>query len=513
MKHPRIYDQLVSAGAKLLASASARFQSAFTKRKGEARMAALVGPYTSGRYGPRQWDKYEQVRQYQSWVYRCVQFIAQGTRTPPQIVKVTPDGDRDRYNVALKRWRQKGYTLDTMPERRKFLSEIQRKATVGPVESHEEYEYLPNTHPAVRLMNDPNEPQTGVKFWQAVGTFEELTGESFIWVVENGAGQPVELWVLPSQWVTPRNDGSSGRLVDFYEVRAVNGPIEIFAPEEIIWSKNDNPWHPLMATSPLQTQAATVDAYNMIQVARFAAMDNGTMAGGVITMPPDVQTDQTILSRLEMRFLAKNGGPQNAGRPLILEGGLQWTPPSAALEIAFMQGSDQLRRYVMAHYGLDEAMMGFSNSSTYAAAVITRRSLYERVFAPRLEDRAAMLTERLLPRFGTDLRAVYVQDTTTQDPDVKRNDWQLAVNAKAVTQNEIRTELLGLEPVDDPAADMLPRDPLDALGGGMGGWDADPGQTKPEETPRPGFTAFGGGPDDVVPKGMINRLAELNGKH
>lgn len=503
MKHASLYDRLQRTAAKFLSAVNP-----FGARSaGEAKFAKIASPGTTYRYGVgRTWDKQNQVLHYRSWVSRCIEFIAQGVRQPPEIVRVTAAGDRERYGVAVKSAKSGG---GDMPVSRKFLSAVRRKAAVGPIKPNEEYEYLPDNHPAVRLVNDPNGPQTGIKFWQQCSTYEELTGESFIWIVENGAGVPVELWVLPSQWVTPRNLGLTGRLVDYFEVRAVNGPIEIFQPEEIIWSKNDSPFHPLYATSRVQTASTTIDAYEMTEIARYAGLENGVSAGGAIKMPADVVPSQDIIDRLEARFLAKFGGVQNAGRPLILEGGLDWVPPTGAAELAFLQSEDQLRRYIMAQFGLDESMMGFANHTTYAAAVITERMLFKSVFGPRLEDRAATLTERLLPRFGPNLRVIYTPNTTTEDPDAKRQDWQLATNARAVTVNEIRTELLGLEPVDDPEADVLPSDPLTSLAGDMGGWDAEPGQTT--GVARPGFaTNVGGGPDDASPK-WVNRIAELNG--
>jgi phage portal protein BeeE len=330
-------------------------------------------------------------------------------------------------------------------------------------------------------------------------------------VVPNGAGVPVEMWVLPSQWVTPRCDGITGKMVDYFEVRAVNGPVEYFDPDEIIWSKNDSPWHPLYCSSRVQNASTTIDAYEMTETARYCGLENGIMAGGVLSFPADVQTDQAIIDRLEARLLAKNGGPTNILRPLITEGGLTWTPPDGGWELAYLQSSDQLRKYIMAHFGLDESMMGFANHSTYAAAVITESSLFKRVFAPRLENRAATLTECLLTRFGTDLKAIYLPTVTMMDPDTKRGDWQVAISANAVTKNEVRVELLGLEKSEDPAADELPTDMMSALGGDMAGWDDEPGQEKPDgafgKVPRPDMGTFGESSD----KGLVNRLADTNG--
>ncbi len=522
MKHPTVYDRLQRLGGKLLTA----IKNPFTARdRGEKRMAQLIGPWSASRYGSgRSWDQFQQVAHYRSWVARCVEFLAEGVRTPPRIVRVLPQINGQSFGMAVKEWRAKN-ALKREPRpfpdefRRKVLTKVRQKAAVGPIDSDEEYEFMPDDHPAVRLMNDPNAPQTGVKFWQLMGTYEELTGNSFVWIVENGAGQPVELWILPSQWVTPICTGLTGRLVDWYEVRAVNGPVQVFEPEEIMWSKNDNPWHPLMVSSRVQQAATTIDAYEMTEAARYAGMENGLMAGGVFSYPADVNVTEAMANRLRDKLLAQYGGPQNAGRPLIVDGGLEWTPPTGELELAFLQSSDQLRKFIMAQFGLDDSMMGFSDSSTYAAAVITEKSLFKRVFSPRMENRAALLTERLLPRFGPDLRAIYVPDTTTEDPDARRADWQVAVGANAVTVNEIRTELLGLEPMDDPSADELPQDPLMSAAG----WDEEGNPIQGGEgdgefggdVPRPSkIPAFGesGGDEEKDDKGLVNRIA-LNGKH
>jgi hypothetical protein len=192
---------------------------------------------------------------------------------------------------------------------------------------------------------------------------------------------------------------------------------------------------------------------------------------------------------------------------------MEWTPPPDGIELAFMQSQDQLRKFITAQFGLDDTMMGFSDAHTYAAAVITEKSLFKRVFAPRYENRAALLTERLLPRFGPDLRAIYIPKEQTEDPDAKRGNWQLAIGARAVTINEVRTELLALEPSEDPAADELPQDPLTSAAG----WDMEPGQEKPPgefggEVPKPPkIPAFG--ESNGEDKGLKNRIASLNGSH
>jgi len=472
----KLYDAVVNAGKAALSL----FRVQTARREGERRMSAMTGTWgVNGGWGMAQWDSYTQIQQYKNWVYKCVDFLAINTRQPPDIVKMVGSADRNAYNHAQKAY--KSGAVGEQPQFRKFLSHVSKKSAVGQIREHHEYEFLPDDHPAVRLVNDPNEPFTGIKFWQYVSMYEELTGQSFIWKVPDASGRIVELWCIPSQWITPRATGHE-RFVDYYECRPIGGPIQYFDPAEIIWNKADSPWHPLAAQSPTQAAATTIDAYQMVETSRYSAMETGVTNRGVFTTPADVSLSQQAVDRLETRLLAKFAGPTNAGRPLILEEGLTWTPPASESELQFRESLDGLRRYIMAHYGLDEAMMGFANFSTYAASVVTDKNLYKRVIAPRLENRAACLTERLLIDFEPGLKAIYLPNSKDEDPDDKRANWQAAMNYKAVTKNEVRQGLLHLEPIDDPSADELPQE--------MAGF-GDMGPLEDEQQAE-GFSRFGG---------------------
>lgn len=458
MARGKLYDAVRKAAASL-------FKLEIPRQAGESRMSKMVGTWgANGGWGINQWDSYTQIAQYKNWVYRCVSFLNEQTRQPPEIVRITSEGERRQFNQAQKAY--KTGQIAEQPQYRKFLPYVAKKSAIGNVREHEEYEFLPSDHPAVRLVNDPNEPFTGIEFWEYVGMYEELTGQSFLWKVPNGAGQIVELWCLPSQWMTPRSSGN-GKFVDHFECRPTGGPIEYFSPEEIIWNRRHSPWHPLAVTGPVQAAADTIDAYSMVETSRYSAMENGVTSRGVFQTPVDVSLSQTAIDRLETRLLGKFGGPTNAGRPMILEEGLQWIPPAAEAELQFGASLDGLRRYVIAHFGLDESMMGFANFSTYAASVVTAQNMFSRTIAPRLERRAAILTERLLSDFEPGLKAIYVPNIKDRDPVEERANWQAAMSYKAVTQNEVRQHLLKIEAIDDPAADELPKDQM-ALGmGGM----------------------------------------------
>jgi hypothetical protein len=378
---------------------------------------------------------------------------------------------------------------------------------------NEEYEFLDAEHPLTRLLRDPNDPETGVSFWYEFVLFNRLCGESFALVVESDSGRAdeTELWVIPSHWVWPVCDGRD-RLVDRFELYAPGGrdPVGHLEPEEVIWWKRPSPLGKLAAASPLQAMAGDVDTYEKITAARNFALDNGAAVGGTITVPPNVTLGDDTVARMEARFAQKYAGVFNFNRPIILEGGAVYTPTPAENELAFMQTADQLRKYVMAGWGLDEVVLGFSSVPSRAAAVAAIYNVNESTINPLRAELAAVLTEKLGRRFDERAR-IFWEDDTPLDPDAVRQDYTAGVGVNAVSANDYRTHVLGLEPYPEEVYDRPLVSPGlvnpgkdsgdDWDGQGLGGFGNPPpgGGVTALSPPDPGGAVPFGGDADLTP--------------
>lgn len=457
-----------------------------TPSSGERQMANMfAAPWAY----PGTWsgEKIAQVEAYRGWVAVCVRFLSHKIGTVPTACYVNQGGERLKWQSRVKAWHAgKG----EQPEHRKWVSKVRQKSLTGPIKEDEDVEYLDDDHPLIRLINDPNEPDVGSDFWPYFTMFRFLCGESYIWKVRKGKPDPeasgrdrgdvVEMWVLPSPWVTPRP--GRDRLIDHYEVRpyttgSTGGPVILHRDDVIRWSEK-SPIHPLGSYGQTQSAAAAIDVYQMLETARYNGLNNGGDPGSVWILPEGVSNvSPEVMRDLASRFQGRYAGVRNAGVPLVLPGGSTFVPRDGQVEVAYAQSLDQMRDYVMAHYGLDKSLMGFSDSSTYAASVIGMQRLKHQVIAPEQMQLAQLLTERLAVEFDDDIAIVFQEGPTLIDPDERRANWQLAISHPAgpcVTKNEVRVELLGKEPIDDdPNADILFYQPgliksedLEAVAGG-----------------------------------------------
>lgn len=428
--------------------------------RGEAMFAGWGG---SGISTPGSWtgEKLAQVRAYQGWVAVCVDFRANRVGRVPTAVRVAPAGERAKYQSRVKAYH--AGKADALPSHRKWVSHVRRKAMAGPLGDHEDVEKLDDGDPLVRLLSDPNGPENGTEFWPHFVMFRDLCGESYLWKVRDDGGRVVELWVLPAPWVTPYS--GNDRLVDYYEVRpwGGSGRVARLKPEDVVCWRKKSPLHPLASYGPTQSAGTTIDTYGMLEAARYAALQNCSDAGGVITLPDGADDiDPDTLNRFMARFRANVQGLGNVGKPLVLMKGMEYKSRDSALELAYQSSLDQSRDYVMAFYELDKTLMGFSDAASYAAPAVAWKKLKTSVIGPLQVNLAGVLTERLAAEFGDEYAVVFEDDGGFDDPQEKRANWQAAMSCPAgpaVTQNEIRQELLGLEPVDDPEADALHYNP------------------------------------------------------
>lgn len=149
------------------------------------------------------------------------------------------------------------------------------------------------------LLNRPNEFQGQDAFYQMLYTYKKLTGNSFVWLnrgvlydeVEGEARYdlPVlEMWVLPSQWVTIRIDNSYtfGEIIGYTFYR--DGTPVYMAKEDILHWKDPNPlWGSLSfqqfyGISPLQPGMALLTQDSSARDAAVAMYQNGGAKGALV---------------------------------------------------------------------------------------------------------------------------------------------------------------------------------------------------------------------------------------
>src|SRR6056297_3406505 len=300
-------------------------------------------------------------------------------------------------------------------------------------------------HPLLELVRRPNSAQGRAEMLEALYGQLLLTGNGYIEAVGGGEGSlPVELHVLRSDRMSVI-PGADGWPVGYeYEV---GGRTHRFGAEAICHLKSFHPQDDHYGLSALQAAAQAVDVHNAASRWSKALLDNAARPSGAIVYrgaegQGALSADQ--YDRLVSEMETHHQGARNAGRPMLLEGGLDWKPMGfSPSDMEFQQTKEAAAREIALAFGVPPMLLGIPGDATYANYQEANRAFYRLTVLPLAMRVTAALSSWLQ---GFDGETV----TLSPDPDqvpalaVEREaQWRRVSRAEFLTDAEKRG-LLGL---------------------------------------------------------------------
>jgi HK97 family phage portal protein len=151
-----------------------------------------------------------------------------------------------------------------------------------------------------------------------------------------------------------------------------------------------------------------------------------------------------LKSELENFF----SGAGNAGRPLVLEGGLDWREMSLSpKDMDWLAGKDVSAREIALAFAVPPQLVGIEGSLTFANFEQARLALFDDAILPLIDHVKDELNHWLAPRFGDDIRIDYDIDKIEAYAERREKTWKRISAAGFLTVNEKRAAL-SLPPVD-----------------------------------------------------------------
>jgi HK97 family phage portal protein len=263
-----------------------------------------------------------------------------------------------------------------------------------------------DTHPVLTLMQSPNAAQGRAELMEAVFTQVLLSGNGYVEAVTDEAGVPRELHVLRSDRmsVVPGPDGWPVA----YEY-AVGGRKHRFdaerSPSPICHIKSFHPQDDHYGFSPLQAAAMALDVHNAASRWSKALLDNAARPSGAIVYrgsdgQDSMSSDQyeRLLSEME----SQHQGARNAGRPMLLEGGLDWKPMGfSPSDMEFQKTKEAAAREIALAFGVPPMLLGIQGDATYADYQEAHRAFYRLTVLPLATRVAATLSDWLAQFSGS----------------------------------------------------------------------------------------------------------------
>jgi HK97 family phage portal protein len=306
-------------------------------------------------------------------------------------------------------------------------------------------------HPLSLLLARPNARQDGNAFLEMLVSHLLLAGNAYIeGVVLDGTVR--ELYALrpdrmklvsgPDGWAEAYEYGVGGRSVRFDQTASPVPPILHLTF-----------FHPLddhYGLAPIEPAAVAIDTHNAGSKWNKALLDNAARPSGALVYagPEGAVLSDSQFDRLKRELTETYQGAVNAGRPLLLEGGLDWKAMSLTpKDMDFLEAKHTAAREIALAFGVPPMVLGIPGDNTYANFQEANRCFFRQTVLPLASRIGNSFAQWLAPQFGDGIRIVVDTDRIDALAADRAALGERVSNAAFLTLNEKR-EAVGYAPLE-----------------------------------------------------------------
>jgi HK97 family phage portal protein len=186
----------------------------------------------------------------------------------------------------------------------------------------------------------------------------------------------------------------------------VGGKKHRFEAENICHIKSFHPQDDHYGFSPMQAAAMAIDVHNSASRWSKSLLDNAARPSGALVWKGDghgvMAEDQ--FRRLSDEIEQNYRGARNAGRPMVLEGGLDWKPMGfSPSDMEFQKTKEAAAREIALAFGVPPMLLGIQGDATYSNYQEANRAFYRLTVLPLVTRVAAAVSEWLVGFTGEEL--------------------------------------------------------------------------------------------------------------
>jgi HK97 family phage portal protein len=258
-------------------------------------------------------------------------------------------------------------------------------------------------HPVLALLARPNPREAGPDLFERLYAYLQTAGNAYLQAAI-ADGQVMGLFELrPDRMqAVPGRDGypivynytSGGKIARLNQLAA---PIP-----EVLHLKLFHPLDDHYGLAPLAAAQQSLDIHNAAARWNKSLLDNAARPSGALVYSSaagslTAQQFERLKNELEMGF----SGAANAGRPMVLEGGLDWkTIAMTPKDMDFIEAKNAAARDIALAFGVPPMLLGIPGDNTYSNYVEANKALWRQTVIPLVRRVGAALGNWLGPAFG-----------------------------------------------------------------------------------------------------------------
>jgi len=306
-----------------------------------------------------------------------------------------------------------------------------------------------------KLMALVSETSAGQSLLETLASHLLLHGNAYVQVLKDAKGRPVELFALRPERMSVQASDDGWPNAFTYKVgeRRLTIPVlDEDASPNLIHIRHFHPADDHYGAGCLSAADQAVATHNAAAAWNRQLLENAARPSGALVYDPGdnatLTTDQ--FDRLRAELANAFSGHPNAGRPMLLEGGLKWQSMSmspADMDFATLKAA--AARDIALAFGVPPMLLGLPGDSTYANYREANRALWRLTLLPLATKLFAALCEGLSPWFPKARLAIDLDQVPALSEDRERL-WTMVTEAAFLTEAEKRA-MLGLPASPDDA--------------------------------------------------------------
>lgn len=302
-----------------------------------------------------------------------------------------------------------------------------------------------DTHPFLNLLKHNGGPIGGTDLLEALYGHLLIAGNAYVEAVvlegdlrELYALRPDRMKVVPgsSGWPDAYEYTASGQKHRFNQGDAMLAPILHLTL-----------FHPLddhYGMAPLEAAQMALDVHNETASWNKALLDNSARPSGALVYQSAEggQLSQDQFERLKTELEASYQGRENAGRPLLLEGGLDWKAMGLSpREMDFAEAKHGAARDIALAFGVPPMLLGIPGDNTYANYQEANRAFWRQTVLPLISRTLSSFSNWTRPNYGEEFRLDYDADRIDALSSEREAVWRRLEAASFLTDAEKRVAL------------------------------------------------------------------------
>lgn len=411
----------------------------WTREIKESATGALIYMQTMGRaiWTPRNYEKLSKEAYEQNAIsYRCVRLIAEAVSNIPWLIC---EGDKE---------------LDE--------------------------------HPLFELLRRPNSVEGGEEFVERLVSFYLLSGNLYMEAVILDK-EIRELFALRPDRMTIELDRKGYPAAYIYKVGNNKTKYQIDmsrgTQQTIMHMKSFHPTNDQYGLSAIEPGAFAIDSHNAAGQYNKSLLDNQAKPSGALVYSGGKDSSGNLsneqFTRLKKELDDNYTGAKNAGRPLLLEGGLDWKEMGLSpQDMEFTEGKREAAREIALSNGVPPMLLGIPGDNTYSNYAEANKAFYRQTVLPLVGKICGTMTNFLAPTYGNSFKLWYNIDEIQALAVEREAVWDKVKDSTFLTIDEKR-EATGYAPYEPPkdiekepgAILLIPATvvPLEDMGMTMGG--------------------------------------------